>query len=78
MRGVLTNATGPAVPLSRICRALAALRRAYQEHGYAQVRVSLPEQALTNGIVLVDVTEGEVSAENISVPTNQRPRAAGI
>jgi hemolysin activation/secretion protein len=66
--GVLTNATGPAVPLSRICRALAALRRAYQEHGYAQVRVSLSEQPLTNGIVVVDVTEGELSAENISVP----------
>jgi hemolysin activation/secretion protein len=66
--GVLTNATGPAVPLSRICHALAALRRAYQEHGYAQVRVSLPEQPLTNGIVVVDVTEGELSAENISVP----------
>jgi len=69
MGGALTNATGPAVPLSRICRALAALRRAYQDRGYMQVRVSLPDQALTNGIVLVDVTEGEVSAEAISVPS---------
>ena len=69
MGGALTNATGPAVPLSRICRALAALRRAYQDRGYMQVRVSLPDQALTKGIVLVDVTEGEVSAEAISVPS---------
>ena len=67
-RGALTNATGPAVPLSRICRALAALRRVYQEHGYFQVRVSLPEQSLTNGIVLVDVAEGELSTAAITVP----------
>jgi len=69
--GVLTNAIGPAVPLSGICRALAALRRVYQEHGYRQVRVSLPDQQLTNGIVLVDVTEGDLStaAINLSPPT---------
>jgi len=67
-RGALTNAVGPAVPLSGICRALAALRRVYQEHGYLQVRVSLPEQSLTNGIVLVDVTEGDLSIAAITLP----------
>ena len=68
VRGALTNAVGPAVPLSGICRALAALRRVYQAHGFGHVRVSLPEQSLTNGIVLVDVTEGELSVEKILVP----------
>jgi hemolysin activation/secretion protein len=68
MRGALTNAVGPAVPLSGICRALATLRRAYQERGYFLVRVSLPEQALTNGIVLVDVAEGDLSAAAIIIP----------
>jgi hemolysin activation/secretion protein len=67
-RGALTNAIGPAVPLSRICRALAALRRVYQEHGYLHVRVSLPEQSLTNGIVLVEVAEGDLSAAAITIP----------
>jgi hemolysin activation/secretion protein len=67
-RSALTNAVGPAVPLSRICRAIAALRRVYQEHGYLHVRVSLPEQSLTNGIVLVDVNEGDFSTAAISLP----------
>ena len=60
-QGALTNAVGPAVSLTRICRAVAALRRVYQEHGYLQVRVSLPEQPLTDGIVRVNVTEGNPS-----------------
>jgi hemolysin activation/secretion protein len=66
---VLANATGPAVPLNRICQTLAALRRAYQERGYVHVRVSLPEQQTTAGIVLIDVEEGDLSADAISIPT---------
>jgi hemolysin activation/secretion protein len=65
---VLTTAVGPAVPLNRICQALAALRRAYQEHGYVQVRVSLPEQQPAGGVVLVDVVEGDLSANAILIP----------
>ncbi len=65
---VLTGAVGPAVPLSRICRTLAALRRAYQERGYGQVLVSLPVQQPAGGIVLVDVIEGDLSAAAIAAP----------
>jgi len=67
---LFTNAVGPAVPLSRICQTLAALRRAYQEHGYAEARVSLPEQNLTNGVVLVEVVEGNLSITAFSPPAN--------
>lgn len=65
---LLTTAVGPAVPLHRICQALATLRRAYQAHGYVQVRVSLPEQQPAGGVVLVDVVEGDLSANAILIP----------
>jgi hemolysin activation/secretion protein len=73
---VLTSATGPAVPLNRICQTLAALRRAYQERGYIHAQVSLPAQQPVGGIVLVDVVEGDLSADAISIPrpmTNAPP-----
>lgn len=72
---VLTNATGPAVPLQQICRALAALRRSYQQHGYLHAQVSLPEQTPANGVILVIVAEGELSADAIALPpkTNAAP-----
>jgi hemolysin activation/secretion protein len=57
-RNLFTNAIGPAVSLGCICRALAALRQAYQERGDVGVTVALPEQQLTNGVVLIEVTEG--------------------
>jgi len=65
---VLTSAVGSAVPLSRICQTLAVLRRAYQKRGYVNVRVALPEQRLSGGLVLVDVVEGDLSANAISIP----------
>jgi len=73
---VLTSAVGPAVPLSRICQSLALLRRSYQERGYIHVRVSLPEQQPAGGIVFVDVVEGDLSSDAISVApaaTNSPP-----
>jgi len=66
--GVLTNAVGSAVPLDRICRMLAGLRRAYQERGYIQARVSLPEQQLADGVIRVDVDEGSWFADAANVP----------
>lgn len=57
-RSLFTNAVGTAVTLGCICRTLAALRQAYQQRGYIHVTVALPEQQLTNGVVLVDVIEG--------------------
>jgi hemolysin activation/secretion protein len=66
--GVLTNAIGPAVSLESVCHVLVALRRAYQERGYVHVRVSLPEQSLVGGVVAVDVAEGELAADSISLP----------
>ena len=53
-----TNATGGAVSLSQIQKALGDLQLAYRERGYATVAVALPQQQLTNATVKVQVTEG--------------------
>ena len=55
---VLSGAVGPAVSLACICRSLAALRKAYQQRGYPAATVSLPEQELTNGVVVISICEG--------------------
>ncbi|MDB6108434.1 MAG: hypothetical protein JWR69_184, partial [Pedosphaera sp.] len=59
--GIFTNATGPAVSLERIRKALADLQLAYRERGFATVAVSLPQQQLTNATVKVTVTEGTLA-----------------
>ena len=45
-----TNALGPSVRLSQICRAVAQLRKVYVERGYSNVTVFVPKQSLTNGM----------------------------
>ena len=57
---VFTNATGPAVTLPQIQKALGELQLAYRERGFATVSVSLPPQQLTNAVVQVQVTEGQL------------------
>ena len=57
---ILTNATGPKVTFEQIRQALGELQLAYRARGYATVAVSLPQQQITNGIVIVKVTEGKL------------------
>lgn len=53
-----TDAIGPAVTLGQIQAALGELQLAYRERGYATVSVGLPQQQLTDAVVMVQVTEG--------------------
>lgn len=80
VNGVLTNAMGAAVPLRGICQALAALRREYETRGYAQARISLPEQLPANGVVVVDVVAGHCFAAAVcpSPAATNQPAAAAM
>lgn len=72
VRNLFAQAVGPAVSLSCICRALASLRQAYQERGYSQVAVALPEQRLTGGIVFIDVVEGDSPQPSVHASAPRR------
>jgi hemolysin activation/secretion protein/AraC-like DNA-binding protein len=52
--------TGEAVNFETIRQALASLQLAYRGRGWATVSVGLPQQQITNGIVRVKVTEGQL------------------
>jgi hemolysin activation/secretion protein len=52
----LRDATGPHVTLPQIRRALVRLQQAYRDRGWPQAAVTLPRQALTQGVVQVRVT----------------------
>ncbi len=52
------DATGDAVTVAEIRRALNRLQTALRERGYRQAALTLPQQALTNGVVRVRVWEG--------------------
>ncbi len=72
--GVFTNATGSAVSLNLVFKALADLHRAYQERGFVGVNVTLPRQAITNGVVRINVNEGGFTRRG---QTNDAPAPAG-
>jgi hemolysin activation/secretion protein len=63
---VFTNATGPAITLPQIQKALGQLQLAYRERGFATVSVGLPPQQLTNAVVKVQVTEGVLAEIQVS------------
>ncbi len=51
------QALGSHVPLSAIRQALVRLQTAYRERGFTHAALTLPRQAITNGVVLVRVSE---------------------
>ncbi len=55
---ILSPAAGPAASLDQLHKALAQLQSAYRERGLAQASVTLPQQLLTDGTVVVHVSEG--------------------
>lgn len=62
---ILEAHTGKAINLDSIRQALAELQLAYRDRGYVTVVPSLPPQQLTNGIVMIKVTEGRLVAINV-------------
>ncbi|MFN0067730.1 MAG: POTRA domain-containing protein [Limisphaerales bacterium] len=52
---LMRGATGPAVTLPQIRRALRALQQAYRDQGFPRAAVTLPRQPLGNGAVTVRV-----------------------
>lgn len=55
---ILGPAAGPAANLDQLHEALTRLQSAYREHGLASVTVTLPQQLLTDGTVVIQVDEG--------------------
>jgi hemolysin activation/secretion protein len=67
--GTITNidgAFGTNVSFDGIRAAVAELQKAYRERGYVTVSVGLPQQKLTNEMVKVQVTEGWLTAINVT------------
>lgn len=65
------DAIGNAVTIAQIRSGLTRLQTAYRERGYRQAALTLPPQALTNGIVRVRVAEGPSS--NKPAPARDQP-----
>lgn len=55
---ILGPAAGASVNLAQLQKALAQLQTAYREHGYSEAAVTLPQQLLTDGRVVIQVNEG--------------------
>jgi hemolysin activation/secretion protein len=66
LKKIFEDYTGEEVTFNTIRQALAALQLAYRGRGYVTVGVALPQQQLTNGVVLVQVTEGKLLEIQIS------------
>jgi hemolysin activation/secretion protein len=58
---VLTRQTGTNVLLTNIVQAASDLQKEYRNRGYATVRVTIPQQQITNQIVKLQVFEGRLS-----------------
>ena len=65
INAIFAEATGKEVTLDQIRKAMARLQTAYREHGYASISVGLPQQQLTNAMVIVQVTEAPLVAVTI-------------
>jgi len=65
---IFTNAMGTNVTFERIKSAVTELQTAYWDRGYLTVRVTLPQQQLTNAAVQLLVTEGRLA--EITVANN--------
>lgn len=56
---VFRDATGPRVSLVAIRQGMLRLRQLYRDRGFPRASVTLPRQALTNGVVLLKVSDAE-------------------
>lgn len=63
---LLSPAAGPAVSLDRLKQVVTQLQAVYRQRGYAGAAVTLPQQLLTGGTVLVRVNEGLSPQERLA------------
>ncbi len=70
IRQLLSPHTGSQRDFGDIMRALETLEAAYQSRGYRMVRIDLPEQDLTEGVVKLDVVEAKIG--RVTVEGNQQ------
>lgn len=68
--------TGKNRDFSDVTRALEALEAAYQARGYGLVRIDLPEQELTNGVVMLRVVQTKIG--NVAMEGNKNFSDANI
>ena len=66
---ILHPMSGPDRDYADVQRALEAMEAAYQKAGYSAVQVYVPEQELTEGVVVFKVTEGAIG--NVKVTGNK-------
>lgn len=57
--------TGAAVDISKVTNAMAVLQMEYYQRGYVTVKVTVPPQQVTNGLIFFQATEGRLSAVKI-------------
>jgi hemolysin activation/secretion protein/AraC-like DNA-binding protein len=62
---VLKPFTGPAVDISIVTNAMAALQLEYYQRGYVTVKVTVPPQQVTNRLIFFQATEGRLAAVKI-------------
>lgn len=65
LEAVLAPFTGKGSDFGTVQEALDALEQAYRDHGFSMVAVSLPEQELDRGVVLLKVNENRLGKINI-------------
>ncbi|MFO1511710.1 MAG: POTRA domain-containing protein [Verrucomicrobiota bacterium] len=67
---ILSSAAGPSANLDELREALVKLRDAYRERYLPLVKVTLPEQLLTDGTIIIQVNEG-LDSNDIAVANAQ-------
>lgn len=76
LQAAVAGLTGEEQDLSVLCLARDRIARLYADRGEALVRVDLPEQRVTGGVLVVNVTEGRVVGATLREPGNLGPAAA--
>ena len=73
IENAVTPHLGPGRTMDDIEAARAALQAAYQSHGYQSVHVELPDQQVSDGIVLLLVTEAKVGTVTVAGARHHDP-----
>lgn len=68
---LVAGGVGPAVTLEQIAGTMTRVRRAYLEWGFLAVDVRLPQQALRDGVVRLEVHEGPRTVAEPPPPSSQ-------
>src|SRR3569832_2392887 len=64
---------GPGKSVADVEKARVALEQAYHDAGYLTVYVSVPEQKVNNGVVVLKVTEGVIARTRVTGTQNTKP-----